>query len=85
MKVLFRIFFCLILLAGSVRADTVVLAAQKKLQEMGYYQGRLDGAAGSQTAAAIRRYQVAKKLVVTGELNPQTLDSLGLPRPPAAR
>lgn len=85
MKILFRILFCLVLLAGPLRADPAVLAAQKKLQEMGYYQGRLDGAAGSQTAAAIRRYQVAKKLMVTGELNPQTLDSLGLPRPAAAR
>ena len=38
---------------------------------------------GSQTAAAIRRYQIAEKLKVTGEMNPQTLRRLGISTPQA--
>jgi len=33
---------------------------------------------GSMTNAAIRRYQLAEKIKVTGEINHQTLDRLGL-------
>lgn len=84
-KVILRVLLGVLLVTGSVRADDLILSAQKALQEMGYYQGRLDGIAGSQTAAAIRRYQIAKKLTVTGELTPQTLDSLGLKPPPPKR
>jgi peptidoglycan hydrolase-like protein with peptidoglycan-binding domain len=36
------------------------------------------------TSAAIRRYQLAEKLKVTGSLNQQTLDALGINAPPPA-
>ncbi len=62
----------------SAQADELVRAAQRKLASMGYYKGTIDGAAGSMTAAAIRRFQVAEKLRVTGELTPQTVQALGL-------
>ncbi len=62
-------------------ADDAILSAQKKLQRLGYYDGTADGQYGSQTAAAIRRYQVAENLKVTGELTPQTLKSLGIAAP----
>ena len=61
--------------------DSTVREAQKILQQEGYYRGTVDGVIGSQTAAAIRRYQIAEKLRVTGQLNPQTARSLGLPLP----
>lgn len=64
--------------AACVWADPATAAAQKKLKGMGYYRGEVDGAYGSRTAAAIRRYQIAKNLQVTGRLNPQTRESLGL-------
>lgn len=62
----------------SASADEVVRAVQKKLAELGHYKGRVDGAAGSMTHAAIRRFQLAENLKVTGALNHQTLARLGL-------
>ena len=62
----------------SLRADDTVLATQKKLAQLGFYKGSMDGQMGSQTGAAIRRYQIAENLKVTGELNRQTLQQLGI-------
>lgn len=81
MRVLVRLFVLLIFASSAAWADDVILAAQQKLRQLGYYAGKADGEAGSQTAAAIRRYQVAKNLKVTGSLTPQTARSLGLPEP----
>ena len=66
------------LLPATLRADETVLATQKKLARLGLYKGEADGQAGSQTSAAIRRYQIAENLKVTGELNCQTLAQLGI-------
>ncbi|MEI8310587.1 MAG: peptidoglycan-binding domain-containing protein [Verrucomicrobiota bacterium] len=66
------------LLPLSLRADEAVLATQKKLAQLGFYKGEADGQTGSQTSAAIRRYQIAENLKVTGELNRQTLEQLGI-------
>ena len=75
------LLFCLcVLLIGipcPLRADDTVLAAQARLSKLGYYKGTADGQMGSQTSAAIRRYQIAEKLKVTGELNHQTIERLG--------
>jgi len=62
----------------TLRADECVLATQRKLSHLGFYKGTADGQMGSQTSAAIRRYQIAENLKVTGELNRQTLDCLGI-------
>lgn len=78
MKTLLRALFCLLLATSLSSADSVLAEAQKKLKRMGYYEGTVDGQMGSQTAAAIRRYQLAENLKVTGELNPQTRQNLGL-------
>jgi peptidoglycan hydrolase-like protein with peptidoglycan-binding domain len=66
------------------RADEVVAAAQSKLQKMGCYDGTVDGVWGSQTAAAVRRFQLAKDLRVTGELNRETIEALSIKIKPAA-
>jgi peptidoglycan hydrolase-like protein with peptidoglycan-binding domain len=81
MKVLVRLFVLLVFASSVALADDAILAAQQKLQKLGYYSGTPDGQYGSQTAAAIRRYQVAKNLKVTGDLTPQTLKSLGISAP----
>lgn len=78
------IFLLLILCANSLQADQVIRAAQTKLAALGYYKARVDGSPGSMTSAAIRRYQLAEKLKVTGSLNQQTLDALGINAPPPA-
>ena len=62
-------------------ADEIVWRVQSKLKQLGYYDGMVDGQLGSQTAAAIRRYQIAERLKVTGNLNTQTLRSLGISAP----
>lgn len=80
MRSLFRLLF-LILLVGSASfasADQVIVATQQKLKRLGYYDGVVDGQMGSQTAAAIRRYQLAENLKVTGTLTQQTASSLGI-------
>lgn len=81
MKALVRLFVLLVFASSVALADDAILAAQKKLQKLGYYSGTADGQYGSQTAAAIRRYQVAENLKVTGDLTPQTLKSLGISAP----
>ena len=84
MNVLARLVLCfaLVVLVTDVRAgDSTVREAQKILQQAGYYRGTVDGVVGSQTAAAIRRYQIAEKLRVTGHLMPPPARSLGLPLP----
>lgn len=72
--------FCLLLAAGTcaLRADATVQAAQSRLSKLGFYKGSPDGQMGSQTSAAIRRYQIAENLKVTGELNRQTIERLGI-------
>ena len=80
MKTLLAVFLSLLALSAA-RADDVVLAAQTKLAQLGYYDGRPDGAWGKQTIAAVSRFQDAKKLRVTGELNIATLNALGIKTP----
>ena len=67
-----------VMLPATIRADETVLATQKKLAGLGFYKGAADGQIGSQTSAAVRRYQIAENLKVTGELNRQTLAQLGI-------
>lgn len=82
MKMLTCILVCLVAVCiSSAGADEVVLSAQTRLKQLGYYDGVIDGQMGSQTSAAIRRFQIAKKLKVTGEMNPQTLRRLGMAVP----
>ena len=82
MKMLVRILLCLATVAiCNARADDVVLSVQRKLKQLGFYNGVVDGQMGSQTAAAIRRYQIAERLRVTGMMNSQTLRRLGISAP----
>lgn len=70
----------LFFLAGTrdVMANATVRAVQAELQRTGFYSGEVDGIWGSQSAAAVRRFQLANDLRVTGELNEATLAGLGI-------
>jgi peptidoglycan hydrolase-like protein with peptidoglycan-binding domain len=68
------VFSCVV----EVNAEDLVRSVQKKLAALGHYRGKVDGVPGSMTNAAIRRFQLAEKLKVTGEINHQTLERLGL-------
>ena len=53
--------------------------AQQALKQMGHDPGPVDGVVGAQTAAALRAYQKAQGLRVTGQLDPATTAKLGEP------
>src|SRR5213596_3236731 len=68
--------------AGLARADQTVQSVQQTLKDQGFYYGNVTGGKNSETAAAIRRYQIRNGLQVTGEINPETLQSLNVsPKP----
>jgi len=62
-------------------ADDQTRAVQQYLKDQGFYYGQVDGAPGSETTAAIKRYQIRNGLEVTGQLNPQTLAAMNLAAP----
>jgi peptidoglycan hydrolase-like protein with peptidoglycan-binding domain len=51
---------------------------QERLRAAGFSPGPLDGQLGPQTQQALRRYQHAKGLRVTGTLDARTLKALGI-------
>ncbi len=55
-----------------------IRAAQSRLKARGYHSGSVDGVMGPQTVNALRRYQAANGLSVTGKVDEETMDSLGV-------
>src|ERR1044072_7675788 len=66
------------LLCATAWADKAVESAQQKLKEGGFYYGEINGTKDTETTAAIRRYQIRNGLKITGELDAETLHSLGV-------
>jgi Putative peptidoglycan binding domain len=58
--------------------DPRVLQVQENLRRLGYYKGPVDGLSGSGTRSAIRSYQVDRGLPVTGRIDKDLLQDLGL-------
>ncbi|HET9856998.1 MAG TPA: peptidoglycan-binding domain-containing protein [Chthoniobacterales bacterium] len=58
--------------------DRVIADVQAELQQMGYYQGEVDGLTGPLTRAALAAYQADQGLQVTAVMDEPTLDSLNL-------
>jgi peptidoglycan hydrolase-like protein with peptidoglycan-binding domain len=77
MKTLF-VLGCFLALSAAAWADDLTRAVQQRLKDRGFFYGEVDGQSGSETSAAIRRYQIRYGLKVNGELNQETLNSLGL-------
>ena len=65
-------------MAGFARADQTVHSVQQALKDQGVYYGNVTGDRSAETTAAIRRYQIRNGLQVTGEINPETLNSLNV-------
>jgi peptidoglycan hydrolase-like protein with peptidoglycan-binding domain len=61
-----------------VCADEMIERVQQSLKEQGFYYGEISGETNANLTAAIRRYQIRNGLQVTGDLNAETLQSLGL-------
>ena len=55
-----------------------VRTIQDKLKRWGYYYGNVDGIYGSQTVAAVKRFQQKNGLQVDGISGPQTLKAMGI-------
>jgi peptidoglycan hydrolase-like protein with peptidoglycan-binding domain len=62
----------------AAQRDETIHQAQNKLKELGYDPGPIDGRWGRKTEAAIKSFQRDKGLPVTGELDQQTKERLGL-------
>jgi peptidoglycan hydrolase-like protein with peptidoglycan-binding domain len=79
------LLFLSVMIAGSLWADDLTRALQQRLKDQGFYYGEVDGHGGEETSAAIRRFQIRNGLRVTGQLNDETLRTLGMSRDSAAR
>jgi membrane-bound lytic murein transglycosylase B len=51
---------------------------QSELSRRGYYHGAIDGAIGSGSRQAIRAFQAAQGLQVSGKIDPKLLKTLGI-------
>ncbi len=63
---------------GWLYADAQLSAVQEVLKARGFYSGEVNGKKNNETAAAITRFQVQNGLEITGRLNEETRQSLGL-------
>jgi peptidoglycan hydrolase-like protein with peptidoglycan-binding domain len=68
-----------------MRADQLIESVQQALKDEGFYYGELSGEMNANLTAAIRRYQIRNGLQVTGMLNEETLQSLGIRSSGSAR
>lgn len=60
------------------QADQIIESVQQALKNQGFYYGEITGQMSSDLTAAIRRYQIRSGLQVNGQLNNETLQSLGI-------
>ena len=68
-----------------LHADQLVERVQQALKDQGFYYGEISGEMNVNLTAAIRRYQIRNGLQVSGELNSETLQSLGVDSSASAR
>ena len=59
------------------RGDQMIERVQQALKDQGFYYGEITGQMSPDLTAAIRRYQIRSGLQVNGQLNSETLQSLG--------
>jgi peptidoglycan hydrolase-like protein with peptidoglycan-binding domain len=78
MKLRIAVVVLLAALTAAARADQVVQSAQQALKDQGFYYGEVSGEKDADTTAAIRRYQIRNGLQISGDLNDETLKSLGV-------
>ena len=61
-----------------IRGDQLVERVEQALKDQGFYYGEVTGETNANLTAAIRRYQIRNGLQVSGQLNTETLRSLGI-------
>jgi putative peptidoglycan binding protein len=62
----------------------LAMKVRSELARLGYYRGAIDGVIGSRSRQAIRGFQEAKGLPMTGLIDPYVLRALKLPIPQAS-
>jgi len=65
-------------LTGIVPDRTTVIVFQSRLQQAGYYYGRITGVLDLATAVAIARFQTRHGLLATGGIDQPTAQALGI-------
>jgi len=63
---------------AALRADQTTSMVQQALKDQGFYYGDVTGEKTAETTAALRRYQIRNGLQITGEIDAETLRSLGV-------
>lgn len=63
---------------GVALSRNAVRTLQERLQQLGYYTAAIDGEWGPAAIDALRRYQEASGIQVTGRINSQTVTALGI-------
>ena len=72
------------LLASPGANAGLIKQVQQKLHERGFDAGPVNGDIGAKTQTALGQFQLANDLPVSGTLDRQTLDELGVVGPPAS-
>src|SRR2546425_2871832 len=78
MKLSIAVALLLAAIATAAQADQAVQNVQQALKDQGFYYGEVTGEKNADTTAAIRRYQIRNGLQISGDLNDETLRSLGV-------
>jgi hypothetical protein len=63
---------------GTEYWSKLATSVQTKLAQRGYYRGSIDGILGSGSQRAIKEFQTAQGMRVTGRIDPKLLKSLGI-------
>ncbi len=64
-----RASFSTILHLTDLEPDDTVAGIQERLQNLGYYAGRIDGEAGVMTAEAIKNFRKDNEMTISGEID----------------
>ncbi|MDP9291479.1 MAG: peptidoglycan-binding protein [Verrucomicrobiota bacterium] len=70
-----------VLIGFAAHADDHVRSVQTRLKKDGFYYGAINGAYDAETSAAVTRYQIRNGLQITGQLDTQTANALGVSAP----
>ena len=65
-------------MVGTSASHAQVMAMQQALRDKGFDPGPIDGAVGPKTTAAVRAYQKAENLALTGQMDRDTAAKLGV-------
>ena len=59
-------------------SPTMVQQVQARMQQLGMYNGAIDGVWGPATEASVRNYQKSQGLVISGQLDSPTIAAMNL-------